>query len=154
MTHTFKGWHMAVITGSFFAVIIAVNITLAIFAKSSWTGLVVENSYVASQSFNHDATIAKQQHAAGWTLDLEVTRDNARVAVHSRANLPLRGLSVRMKLQRPTTDTEDRVLDLAEAPANFYSTIASIQPGVWIADITAEGNDHQPVRFVRRIFVK
>ena len=46
MTRTFTGWHMAVITISFFAVIIAVNLTLAVFASTSWTGLVVANSYV------------------------------------------------------------------------------------------------------------
>ncbi|HLA02420.1 MAG TPA: FixH family protein, partial [Aestuariivirga sp.] len=47
MIRTFTGWHMAAITISFFAVIIAVNLTLAVFASSSWSGLVVANSYVA-----------------------------------------------------------------------------------------------------------
>ena len=74
MTRTFTGWHMAAITSSFFAVIIAVNLTLAFFASTSWTGLVVANSYVASQNFNRDAEIARQQRALGWQVNLTFNR--------------------------------------------------------------------------------
>ena len=37
MTRPFTGRHMAIIIISFFAVIIAVNLTMAYFARSSWT---------------------------------------------------------------------------------------------------------------------
>ena len=75
MTRPFTGRHMAIIIISFFAVIIAVNLTMAYFARSSWTGLVVKNSYVASQSFNRDAEIARQQQALGWQMTLNVKRE-------------------------------------------------------------------------------
>jgi nitrogen fixation protein FixH len=154
MTRTFKGWHMAAITISFFSVIITVNVTLAVFAKSSWTGLVVENSYVASQSFNHDAEIAKQQQAVGWQMGLDVTRNAAIISIHDHANQPLHGLNVRLLLQRPTDDAEDKKLNLRETLPGLYTLDNSLGAGVWIADVTAEGNDHKPVRFVQRIFVK
>ncbi len=154
MTRTFKGWHMAVITVTFFTVIIAVNITLAVFAKTSWTGLVVENSYVASQSFNRDATVARQQQAVGWQMVVEVTREMVRVSLHDRANQALSGLNVRMKLQRPVTETEDRVITLPEVSAGLYSSGMPLHSGIWIADVTAEGRDHKPVRFVQRVYVK
>ena len=48
----FSGRHMLLTMLAFFGVIIGVNLTMAWFARSSWTGLVVENSYVASQEFN------------------------------------------------------------------------------------------------------
>lgn len=48
----FTGYHMIACVVSFFAVIIFANVTMAWFASSSWTGLVVKNSYVASQQFN------------------------------------------------------------------------------------------------------
>ena len=51
----FTGRHMLVIMVAFFSVIIAVNLTMAFFARSSWTGAVVENTYVASQQFNRKA---------------------------------------------------------------------------------------------------
>jgi nitrogen fixation protein FixH len=154
MTRTFTGWHMAAITISFFAVIIAVNLTLAVFASTSWTGLVVANSYVASQSFNRDAEIARQQQALGWQMNLAVDRSLARIAILDRDGLPMAGLNVRAVLQRPTDEAGDQVLKLREAGAGIYVADAAIGSGVWVADITAEGPARKPVRFVQRIFVK
>ena len=154
MTRTFTGWHMAAITISFFAVIIAVNLTLAFFASSSWTGLVVANSYVASQSFNRDAEIARQQQALGWQMNLTVNRSLAKIAIFDRDNLPMTGLNIRAVLQRPTDEDRDQVLKLHEAGAGIYLADATIGSGVWVADITAEGAARKPVRFVQRIFVK
>ena len=51
----FTGKHMLVIMFAFFGVIIAVNLTMATFAHTSWSGLVVQNSYVAGQHFNRKA---------------------------------------------------------------------------------------------------
>jgi nitrogen fixation protein FixH len=154
MTRTFTGWHMAAITISFFAVIIAVNLTLAVFASTSWTGLVVANSYVASQSFNRDAEIARRQQALGWQMNLTVNRSLAKIAILDRDNLPLMGLNIRAVLQRPTDEAGDQILNLHEAGAGIYLTGTTIGSGVWVADITAEGSAHEPVRFVQRIFVK
>ncbi len=47
----FTGRHMWLLAVSFFGVIISVNIVMAVSAARTWTGLVVENSYVASQEF-------------------------------------------------------------------------------------------------------
>lgn len=154
MTRTFTGWHMAAITISFFAIIISVNLTLAVFASTSWTGLVVANSYVASQSFNRDAAIARQQQALGWQMDLTVNRSLAKIAIVDRDNLPLTGLNIRAVLQRPTDEAGDQVLKLRETGAGIYMADATIGSGIWVADITAEGPARKPVRFVQRIFVK
>ena len=154
MTRTFTGWHMATITISFFAVIIAVNLTLAVLASSSWTGLVVSNSYVASQNFNRDAEIARQQQALGWQMNLTVDRSLAKIAILDRDDLPMTGLNIRAVLQRPTDESGDQVLKLHEAGAGIYMANATIGSGVWVADITAEGPARKPVRFVQRIFVK
>ena len=154
MTRTFTGWHMAAITVSFFAVIIAVNLTLAVFASTSWTGLVVANSYVASQSFNRDAEIARQQQALGWQMNLAVDRSLAKIAILDRDGLPLAGLNIRAVLQRPTDEAGDQVLKLREAGPGIYVADAAIGSGVWVADVTAEGPARKPVRFVQRIFVK
>lgn len=51
----FTGRHMLAIMLAFFGVIIAVNGVMATFATRSWSGLVVENTYVASQQFNERA---------------------------------------------------------------------------------------------------
>ena len=154
MIRTFTGWHMAAITISFFAVVIAVNLTLAVFASTSWTGLVVANSYVASQSFNRDAEIARQQQALGWQMDLTVNRNLTKIVILDRDNLPMTGLNLRAVLQRPTDEAGDQVLKLQEARAGIYMANVTIGGGVCVADITAEGPTRKPVRFVQRIFVK
>ena len=48
----FTGWHMVVALGLFFGTIITVNLAMAYYANSTWSGLVVKNTYVASQEFN------------------------------------------------------------------------------------------------------
>lgn len=37
---TLHGWHVLAIVLAFFAVVIGANVTLAVFAHTSWTGLV------------------------------------------------------------------------------------------------------------------
>jgi nitrogen fixation protein FixH len=154
MTRTFTGWHMAAITISFFAVIIAVNLTLAFFASTSWTGLVVANSYVASQNFNRDAEIARQQQALGWQMNLTFNRGLAKIAILDRDNQPITGLNIRTILQRPTDETGDQELKLQDIGTGIYLAQVPISRGVWIADITVENSDRKLVRFVQRIFVE
>ena len=51
-TGPFTGKHFAVIIVAFFAVVVSVNVYMARAASSTFGGVVVENSYVASQNFN------------------------------------------------------------------------------------------------------
>lgn len=154
MTRTFKGWHMAAIIISFFAVIIAVNLTLAFFAATSWTGLVVANSYVASQNFNRDAAEARQQRALGWQMNLTFDRGLAQISILDRDNRPLPDLTIRAILQRPTDEAGDQTPKLEDAGAGIYLAQVPVSRGVWIADVTAESSDQKRVRFVQRIFVE
>ena len=48
----FTGYHMVAVMTLFFGTIISVNLLMAWYANTSWSGLVVKNSYVASQEFN------------------------------------------------------------------------------------------------------
>ena len=66
----FTGWHMAGVMVLFFGTIIGVNFTMAYFATSTWTGLVVQNSYVESQRFNEVTAEKKRQAALGWSTQI------------------------------------------------------------------------------------
>src|SRR5262245_37689321 len=98
----------------FFGVVIAVNAVLAVMANTSWTGLVVENGYVASQKFNHDLAEARKQSALGWREAFGYRGGRLELILKDRNDLPLSDLSVSVKLERPSTDREDRVLALPE----------------------------------------
>jgi len=86
MARPFTGKHMALIMVAFFAVVIAVNFTMARLAIGSFGGTVVDNSYVASQRYNGWLAQARQQAALGWTP--KVSTDAARhvvVSIHTPA---------------------------------------------------------------------
>ena len=64
MSPRFTGRHMAAIMLAFFGVVIAINFTMATLAETTFGGTVVDNSYVASQSFNAWLRAGRQ---LGWT---------------------------------------------------------------------------------------
>ena len=66
MTKGFTGWHMTAILLAFFGVVVAVNFTMATFATRTFGGVVVENSYVASQEYNDWLKAARAQAKLGW----------------------------------------------------------------------------------------
>ncbi len=66
MAGTFTGRHMAAILVGFFAVVLAVNLLLARLAGATFGGVVVENSYVASQHFNRWLGEAERERRLGW----------------------------------------------------------------------------------------
>lgn len=66
MTRPFTGRHMAAILVAGFGVVIAVNLFMARLAVTTFGGVVVENSYVASQEFNTWLDAADKAKALGW----------------------------------------------------------------------------------------
>lgn len=60
-----KGWHVLTGFGLAFGVIISVNLTLAFQAVSTFPGLEVKNSYVASQAFDENKAA---QLALNWDV--------------------------------------------------------------------------------------
>lgn len=82
----FTGWHMAAILIGFFAIVMAVNFTMARLAYSSFGGKVVENSYVASQQFNDQLARAEAQDQLGWEPSIWLDRTR-----HVRVTLTRQG---------------------------------------------------------------
>ena len=75
----FTGRHMAMIMGAFFATVVGVNMYMVYAARSSWTGLVVKNSYVASQNFNE--LTAKLETSKAFGLHGSARYDKGRVII-------------------------------------------------------------------------
>ena len=67
-TKHFTGRHAAAILVGFFGVVIAVNMLMAVLATRTFGGVVVENSYVASQKYNRWLAEARRQQQLGWTI--------------------------------------------------------------------------------------
>ena len=75
----FTGRHMAMIMVAFFATVVGVNMFMVYAATSSWTGLVVKNSYVASQNFNE--LTAKLEASKAFGLHGKADYANGKVAI-------------------------------------------------------------------------
>jgi len=127
----FTGWHMLAVMVAFFGVIIGVNITLAVLANKTWSGLIVANGYVASQQFNKNEERARAQALLGWRAELAHDKGVFTVTMKSKDGRPLPGLKIEGTLRRPVTAKDDMVLAFADDGDGSYSARAVLAPGQW-----------------------
>jgi nitrogen fixation protein FixH len=147
------GRHVFVALVLFFGVVIGVNTTLAVLANTSWTGLVVENGYVASQSFNHDLVEARKQAALGWAEEFGYRKGRLELKLKDNQGRALTRAAVSVRLERPSTDREDRDLTLPETMTGVYALPISFGSGQWDADVTARSASGQTMRRIYRLYV-
>ena len=146
----FTGRHMALVIGLFFGTIITVNMVLAWFAGSTWTGLIVKNGYVASQEYNGVLADAREQAARGWTAELERRPEGFGLVLRDRDGKALSDLTVLAKIGRPAHENLDRDLVLTPVVGgDGYEGRFAFEPGEWIVAISAEAPDG--VRFRKDI---
>jgi nitrogen fixation protein FixH len=139
----FTGWHMIAVMVLFFGTIISVNIVMAFFATSTWTGLVVKNSYVASQHFNEVTAERRKSAELGWQAVIGY-RDGALTLNLSRDGKALSLDGVTAMVGHPATSREDRKLELASMGGGLYSAETALAPGLWQADLSAVAPDGTP----------
>ncbi len=152
--HPFTGMHMLVVVFLFFGTIIAVNLVLAFEATGTFPGLVVENSYVASQHYDEMLAKAEAQDKAGWHYQLAMDGGVIRVALSRDGTTLLRGLDVTAHVGRPSTTREDRILELASTHDGAYASSEPLPPGLWEVDVQAERQDDIVFRRTQEVFVK
>jgi nitrogen fixation protein FixH len=150
----FTGGHLLALMIAFFGVIIAVNLTLATFARSSWTGTVVANSYVASQHFNERAAEGRAQAALGWSGSLEIGSGGISYRLVDKSGSPIPLRAVKVSLRRPAYAAEDQTIELASAGEGTFTWENVIRDGIWIAEVHADAGMAAPYREVRRIVVR
>lgn len=124
------GKHVAAMFIAFFGVVIAVNMTMARLATSTFGGVVVENSYVASQQFNGWLHEASAERALGWTG--VVARDDlgrATLALSDKAGKPIIAAKVDAIAEHPLGQRPPVVLVLHETTPGIYA--APLVAGRW-----------------------
>lgn len=147
-----KGGHVLAMIIAFFGVIIGVNLVMAYFANSTWSGLVVENGYVASQEFDKNLAKARAQEALGWDVGFAFDKNSVKVTFADAKGAKIDTLNLTGKLQRTVTDKEDQVLTFAWLGSGLYSAPARLAPGLWEVEIDGKGDGvsdyHKIFRFV------
>jgi nitrogen fixation protein FixH len=132
----FTGRHMLATMLAFFGVVIAVNVGMAVVSSRSWTGLVVDNSYVASQQFEAKRLAHVAQVEAGWVVSFIYSQGVARLVVVDGAGSAVDLGEVSLKINRPVGGHDDRVLTMSWGAGGYSSAIA-LDPGVWQGRLVA-----------------
>ena len=146
-----SGYHVAAMFAAFFGVIIAVNFTMAWFASSSWTGLVVKNSYVASQNYNEKIDAARNQKAMGWRTDFSYSNNLLSLFIRDKDNQPIFFDKLTLVIGTPVSENKDRSLVLDPKNSGVYQASIKLSEGVWAYELVSEGEI--PYRFEGRFFV-
>ena len=119
----------------FFGIVMAVNFTMAHFASSTFGGVVVENSYVASQNYNKWLDEAAAEKKLGWSAAATRLPDN-RVAL-SFTGAP-DDLAVTGVARHPLGHAPDQALTFARAADGAFVSDSAVAPGRWLVRLTAQ----------------
>lgn len=149
----FTGRHMLAIMVAFFGVIIAVNLLMATLANTSWTGLVVQNTYVASQQFNERIAESRAQAALGWKATLKIANGDIHYSLVDASGAPIAVEAVTVSFRRPAYEAEDWQATLARNADGTFSTTAAVRDGIWIVNTEAKLKDGAPYHEAHRLIV-
>ncbi|MXO75226.1 hypothetical protein GRI40_08355 [Altererythrobacter aerius] len=133
MNRPFTGRHMAAVLVTGFGVVIAVNMLMATLASQTFGGIVVKNSYVASQQFNGWLAEAKRQESLGWKVVAE-RRADGRVALTlsgAPADAAIEGLA-----WHPLGREADVALTFSPDGPNRFLSAESLSDGRWTLRLT------------------
>ena len=129
MTREFTGRHMAIILIAFFGVVVAVNLLMARLAGSTFGGIVVENSYVASQKFNHWLDEAAAEKALGWQA-AAVRLPDGKVEV-TLSGMASGGLALDVVARHPLGRMPDRALAFVALGGGRFVSTSVLPQGRW-----------------------
>jgi nitrogen fixation protein FixH len=150
MTTELTGKHVLAITVSAFALIIGVNVLLAYKAVSTFPGLEVDNSYVASQGFN--ARKAAQE-ALGWTMTPGYAKGRMTLAFQDADGQPVAVRDLQVLVGR-TTEATDDTFPAFLRDGTVYAADVPLHQGKWMVKVTAKSADGTLFEQRSELFVK
>lgn len=134
----FTGWHMLGVLFLFFGTIISVNLVLAFDASTTWTGLIVKNSYVESQDFNNKIALHDKQLELGWSADISYVNGRLVVTLLGEEEKPVLDAIISAEVGRPVHEGEDQLVNFIFEDGNYIAN-AKLDDGLWSAQIQVIG---------------
>ncbi len=132
-----------------FSIIVAVNLTLAFKAVSTFPGLEVKNSYVASQNFDRERTA---QLALGWQVAAQIEGDRLILSIDDKDG-PVENVAIDAIFGRATHVADDRTPVFTFDGSDWVAPM-EIGPGNWNLRLVATAADGTPFRQRIPIYVK
>ena len=136
------GRRVFAIFASGFAIIIAVNLTLAVQAVRTFPGLETRNAYVVSQRFDADRAA---QRALGWEVSATLQGGSLRLTVTDAAGNPVQPETLAATLGRATNVSQDETPAFVFDGTDHVAAVAA-GPGRWDLRLTATAADGTPFR--------
>jgi nitrogen fixation protein FixH len=131
----FTGKHMLFTMVAGFGIVAAVNFYMASQAIGGFHGIVVDNSYVASQKFNDWIDEADRMAALDWSASGE-RGDDGHVTLET-SGVP-RGAVVDAQLRRPLGTREFASLSFAPLGDGRFRSLEQVGEGRWTMRLTIE----------------
>ncbi|MDR7060595.1 MULTISPECIES: FixH family protein [unclassified Sphingopyxis] len=131
----FTGRHMTAILVGFFAVVIAVNLTMARFAMSTFGGKVVENSYVASQHYNEWLKRADAQDRLGWNESITLDAGRHVLLTIRKDGALLDGVQASATINHPVGRIAPAALRFEPAAGGVLRSVEPLAIGRWRLDL-------------------
>lgn len=129
---TLTGRRVLMIFIAFFGTIMAVNFYMAKQAIGTFGGVVVDNSYVASQQYNGWLAEARAQKALGWSETIRRSPSGiVSIALKNASGEALHGAKVTAVAQHPLGRAKAIDLIFAEGPGGDYIAPTPLPDGRW-----------------------
>lgn len=154
------GWHVLMMIGGFFGLIIAANTWFMMQAIGTYSGDLGRNSYRTGLDYNTRIAAGARQEALHWKTTLALTPSGrTEFLVTDAAGQPVKGLSVVALVGRPATARSDHKLKLTEtAPGHYSAEGGALAEGAYVIDVEArqasDASGEPTYRERRRVWLK
>lgn len=148
------GFYLLGILLAAFAVVLAVNITLAVMASRSNSGLVSEHAYEDGLDYNKELNLRQAQAELGWHVHVAHNLPAGLQAyeITDAQNAPLTGATVTFRAAHAVENMPGVTLTLPETAPGHYEAPAPLARGPWNVTLTIVQHD-KTFEAVRRIIV-
>jgi nitrogen fixation protein FixH len=145
---------------AFLGIVIGVNGVMIALAIGTMPGLEDEKPYQAGVAYNAEIEAARAQAGRHWTVASHITRDalgraTVRITARDAKGAPVSGLTVALRLLRPTDQRSDHTIALGEREPGAYEGAATgIAAGAWDVEIEAARASERLFRSHNRIIME
>jgi nitrogen fixation protein FixH len=155
-----KGWHVLVAMLAFFGVTIAVNVAMATYAITTFSGEDTSDPYMKGLAFNKAIAAQAAQARLGWRASIAARRGTGgdtviEVEMHDRDGNAKDGLKLEVTLRRPIDAHLDRTVAMsATGDGHYTATVGALVPGQWDVIASAKADDGTPFQAMRRVVLQ
>ena len=154
-----KGWHVLAITVGFFALVMTVDVVMAVLAVKTFSGVQTEKPYESGLAFNKEIANANAQNARHWTVTENLVRNadgfvTLKSTFKDDKGLAIGGLDITTTLKAPMDAKRDQVIVLNDRGGGLYDGTVEASAGQWDIETVAKQNNDVIYRSVNRVILK